>query len=200
MLRRRELDVAVCYAVDSDLDTKHGIDVDAIARQPCCLVVPESAYVRGRLVVGKLAGLSYAHVPAHLSPELTAKSLRWLADNRIAPQKRIECRFGTEIIAYAASGFGYGILPALWRATHHEAVVFAAIPDLPYEARINAYSLPHVRQWTAVFRRALRAVTKELLGKYPASSRPKVSKSVPLVSVAGERRGTSPRAPTIRTD
>jgi len=154
-LHHRELDIAVCYAFDDLFEGESDIEMSVVTDLPIALVVPERSVMRGKLSLRTLAGLDYVHAPRRFSREIADAELDWLKENGLKPKSSIECRLGTEIIAYAATGRGYGFLPALWRTTSHEGAVFVPMPSFARAARIAAYSLPHVGPWVARFREGL---------------------------------------------
>jgi DNA-binding transcriptional LysR family regulator len=160
-LQSRELDVAVCYAIDDLFDDRTGIEA---------LVVPEHACVRGQLVLRALAELNYVHLSRRFARDTLTASAQWLATHGLAPQCRIECKLGTEILAYAAAGRGYGFLPALWRTTSHEGAVFMPLPDFAQVVGIAAYSLQHLSPWVIPFRESLLRVARAALHGFPELS------------------------------
>lgn len=167
MLDERELDIAVCYAFDDLFEGASDVEMSLVTEQPIALVVPERAFVRGKLSLRALARLDYAHVPRRFSRELADAELLWLKRNGLKPRTAIECRLGTEIIAYAATGRGYGFLPALWSTTSHAGAAFAPLPNFAQTARIAAYSLPHVSPWVACFRESLVRAAHLALRDFP---------------------------------
>ena len=114
-----ELDLAVCYAFDDLFEVPISIHETRVTDEPFALVVPERAYRRNKLQRRALSGLDYAHLPRRFSRQVSEAAQRWLDDNQIWPASRIECELGTEVISYAASGRGFGFLPALWSTAGH---------------------------------------------------------------------------------
>jgi len=160
-LSSHELDIAICYALP-ELSKRRGIETSLVSEQPLALVVPERAWVDGALSLEVLASLLYAHSPRRASRRLADTSERWLAEHRLVPARIVECAVATEIIAYAAAGYGYGFLPALWSTANHDGAVFTQVAGAG-TAQIAAYSLEHVGPWAAWLRQALSAATRAAL-------------------------------------
>ena len=78
------------------------------------LALPERAYPRGKLARDVLGSLTYVDVSRRSSERVFDVQERWLKDHGVLPARRIECSAGSELLAYAAAGYGYGFLPALW--------------------------------------------------------------------------------------
>ena len=127
-----------------------------------------SVSVTGKPSIKALAPLLYAHSPQRLSQRLADAADRWLAKRRLVPQSRVECALGSEILAYAGAGRGYGFLPALWSLTDHEGVAFAPVEDFAATAWIAAYSLAHVTPWVTRLRERLCAGARAALKDFGA--------------------------------
>jgi DNA-binding transcriptional LysR family regulator len=166
-LRNREIDVAVCYAIEDLFEDRTGIDEVVVTEQAYALVAPESACPRGKIAPNSLSTLHYVHLPSRFSQSIASYGARWLAQNRLRPKCRIECKLATEVIAYAAAGRGYGFLPALWSTAAHDGAVFVPMPDFAKTINIAAYSLEHLRFWVTPFRRALLQSAQAALAKFP---------------------------------
>ncbi|MEY4578178.1 MAG: hypothetical protein RL701_2881 [Pseudomonadota bacterium] len=160
-LMRRELDIAIDYA-SPELAEKAGIEESIITEQPFALVVPAHAWSKGKLLIHNLAPLLYASLPARYVGTATDT---WLAENQLVPAHTVECEWATEIIAYAASGYGFGFLPALWSMVSHEGAVFVPLPSLMLKAKIAAYSLQHLTPWITRLREDLSAAARAALHK-----------------------------------
>jgi DNA-binding transcriptional LysR family regulator len=158
-LQRRELDIAICYALP-ELAARDGIEASLIDQQPYALVIPERAWVKGKVAPAALAALHYTHPPRRFAQAGVEAGERWLQAHGIAPQHAIECPLATEIIAYAGAGYGFGFLPALWRMASHSGVVFAPVPGFGVVAEIAAYSLRHVTPHIARLRHDLSAAAR----------------------------------------
>jgi DNA-binding transcriptional LysR family regulator len=166
-LVRRELDIAIAYAVP-ELATRAGIEASLVTEEPFALVIPERAWVDGRPSLAVLAPLLYAYSPRRLSNQVAEAGERWLSDHRLEPKSTVECAMGSEIIAYAGSGYGYGFLPALWSMADHEGVVFAPVAGFSATARIAAYSLQHVSPWVTRLRENLTTAAQVALQDFRA--------------------------------
>lgn len=160
-LVRRELDIAICYA-RPELAARAGVEATLVTEQPFALVLPERACVRGKPNVEALSALTYACLPRRLSPAVADAEPAWLAEMGLAPKRRIESALGSEILAYAGSGHGYGLLPALWSTVGHEGAVFAPV-RIAATATICAYSLAHVAPWVTRLREDLSAAARSAL-------------------------------------
>jgi DNA-binding transcriptional LysR family regulator len=167
-LTRRELDIAISYAIP-ELATRTDIEESLITEEPFALVIPERAWVRGKPSIDILGSLLYAHSPRRRSSRLAEVAEQWLNDNGVAPKRSIECEWGSEILAYAGSGYGFGFLPALWSMGFHEGTVFAPVPEFQATAKVAAYTLQHVTPWVTRLRENLsegaRAALREFRGK-----------------------------------
>jgi DNA-binding transcriptional LysR family regulator len=161
-LARREIDVAICYALP-EFAKREGIEESVLTDQPYALAIPERGWVRGKPSVEVLGSLIYAHLPRRPSSRVAQAEEQWLSENGLAPARSVECGLGTEILAYAGAGHGYGFLPALWSTASHEGVVFAPVLTSAPIARIAAYSLKHVAPWMAQLRENLSAATRAAL-------------------------------------
>jgi DNA-binding transcriptional LysR family regulator len=159
-LMSRELDIAVCYARPA-LAVRTGVETSLVTDQPFALVLPERACVRGKPNVDMLSSLTYACLPRRLSRVADAEP-RWLTEMGLAPKRRVECVLGSEILAYAGSGHGYGLLPALWSTVGHDGAVFAPV-KIAATAAICAYSLAHVAPWVTRLREDLSAAARSAL-------------------------------------
>lgn len=166
-LRDGKLDVALCYARD-DLLTELSAAVQSFAIEcSYAIVVPEHAVSRGKLNMRALAPLHYVHTPEHFANDVANARRRWLAANGLAAEHSIECELGTEIISYAATGRGYGFLPALWSAASHERAVFVPVPGFVNAIRLAAYTREHVEHWVGPLRQHLLAELRGLLEGFP---------------------------------
>jgi DNA-binding transcriptional LysR family regulator len=160
-LERRELDIAISYALPQLAD-REGIEASIVTEEPFALVIPERAWVNGKPSRTVLSSLLYAHSPRRLSTRLVAAEDQWLRGNRLEPKRRIECELGSEILAYAQAGLGFGFLPALWSMAGHDGVVFAPI-EFAVTAKISAYSLQHVTPSVTRLRESLSASARAAL-------------------------------------
>jgi DNA-binding transcriptional LysR family regulator len=167
-LQRRELDIALCYALPV-LTARDGIEASVIGEEPYALVIPERAWVKGRISVSALSRLHYVHPPRRFANAVVTAGEGWLKAQGLTPERVIECPLGSEIFAYAASGYGYGFLPALWRMASHEGVVFAPVPSLGVSAEIAAYSLRHVTPHITRLRQDLCNAARAVLKDFHAS-------------------------------
>ena len=162
-LERRELDIAISY--NGDFAGRDGIEASLVTEEPFALVIPDRAWVDGKPSRKVLSTLLYAYSPRHLSEQLNAAADKWLEQNGLDPSRRVECALGTEIMAYAGAGHGFGFLPALWSLASHDGVVFAPI-DFAATARIAAYSLQHVKPWVTELRERLSAAARAALDDF----------------------------------
>jgi DNA-binding transcriptional LysR family regulator len=160
-LELRELDIAISYAT-ADFEGRGGLEASMVTEEPFALVIPERALVKGKPSIAALGPLLYAHSPHRFSSQLAKAEREWLRAHRLEPARTIECELGSEIVAYAGAGEGYGFLPALWSIADHDGVVFAPI-DFGTVARIAAYSLEHVTPWVTEFRDHLSAAARAAL-------------------------------------
>jgi DNA-binding transcriptional LysR family regulator len=165
-LERCELDIAISYAFP-ELAARAGVEASVITEEPFSLAIPERAWVRGKPSRPVLASLLYAHSPRRFSSQLVAAESQWLRDNRLEPVRTIECELGSEILAYAGAGLGYGFLPALWSMGGHDGVVFAPI-EFGATAKIAAYSLRHVSPWITGLRETLSTAARAALVRFRA--------------------------------
>lgn len=164
-LRRGELDVGVCYAIDGLLTAADDVEGLPIVAEPYALVLPERAWRKGKPSLRALASMNYTHVPRSFS-RVFDDAERWLRQQGLVPLRRIECALATEILAYAGSGRGFGFLPALWSMFPHHGVVFAPVADFGPTATIAAYWLsqqkdavgPLLTQLVKVAREGLRSL------------------------------------------
>jgi DNA-binding transcriptional LysR family regulator len=164
-LGRGELDIAICYAL-AELATRDGIEESLVTEQPFALAIPERAFVHGKIAVNVLAPLLYAHSPRRLSSQLADAGETWLKQQRLMPKRSVECELGSEILAYAGAGHGYGFLPALWSTANHEGVVFHPVRNFAATAKIAAYSLAHVTPWITRLRENLSAAARAALKEF----------------------------------
>ena len=160
-LDRRELDIAISYATP-EFASRADREGSLLADEPFALVIPERAWVRGKLSLPVLEPLVYAYSPRRFSSRLAPAEERWFRRRRLEPRRAVECALGSEILAYAASGRGYGFLPALWSMANHEGVVFAPT-DFEATARIAVYTLRHVAPLVSDLRDTLTAGAREAL-------------------------------------
>jgi DNA-binding transcriptional LysR family regulator len=165
-LGRRELDIAISYSLDG-LVNRDGIEKSLVADEPFALVIPERAFSNATPTRSVLNTLVYAHSPRRMSAELSAAAERYLGQHRLQPSEWIECEWGSEILAYAGAGYGYGFLPALWSMSPHAGVVFVPLSDFGFSARIYAYSLEHVTPWVTQLREHLSAAARSALRGLP---------------------------------
>jgi DNA-binding transcriptional LysR family regulator len=161
-LARCELDIAVGYALPQ-LANLEGIEESRITEEPFALVVPERAYVDGELSLAALEPLRYLYSPRE---PLMKAAERWLGDRKLTPHTSTICELGTETIAYASAGFGYGFLPALWSSVSHEGAMFVPAADFEHEIGIAAYSLAHVTQRITRLREELSLAARDALSKF----------------------------------
>jgi DNA-binding transcriptional LysR family regulator len=161
-LANRELDIAICYALP-ELAARTDIEASLVSEQPFALVIPERAFVRGKPSASVLATLDHVRLPRRYARSAADAGERWLRDHGIAPRHSLDCELGTEIVAYAAAGRGYGFLPALWSLERYRGVVFVAAPNFGVRATIAAYSLRHVRPWVTRLRQDLSAAARAAL-------------------------------------
>jgi len=160
-LARRELDIAICYALP-EIAERSGVEESVVTEEPIALVIPERAWVRGKPALEVLSQLTYASLPRLPTRAVTRASDKWLADHELTPKRQVECALGSEVLAYAGSGYGYGFLPALWSMGDHDDVVFAPI-DGGATAKIAAYSLAHVTPMVTHLRDDLSAAARAAL-------------------------------------
>src|SRR6202008_2200356 len=129
----RELDISISYAMEG-LVERDDIEQSLVSEEPFALVIPERAWVNGKLSRAVLNQLCYAHSPRRMSALLPAAATRYLRAQRLEPIEWIECEWGSEILAYAGSGYGYGFLPAFYQTAAHSGVVFVPLPDFGFTA------------------------------------------------------------------
>lgn len=165
-LMRRELDIAICHALPA-LAQHAGIEESLLSEQPYVLVIPERAWVRGKPSAEVLSSLLYAHSPRRHSSRIADAQEDWLRENNLASARRVECALGSEILAYAGSGHGYGFLPALWNTASHEGVVFAPVVESGATTKIAAYSLKHLAPWMTRLRDDLSVAARKALASAP---------------------------------
>jgi DNA-binding transcriptional LysR family regulator len=158
-LVQRELDIAISYALP-ELAAREGIEQTLVSEQPYVLAVPERACPRGKLARDVLATLTYVDVSRRSSQRVFDAQERWLKEHGVAPARRVTCPHGSELLAYAASGYGYGFLPALWTTASHGGIAFVPLPPSAVTVRIAAYSLAHVAPWMARLREHLSAAAR----------------------------------------
>jgi DNA-binding transcriptional LysR family regulator len=166
-LARRELDIAISYAIP-ELAARAGIEESPVTEQPFALVVPERACVRGKLSVAALSTLVYVQSPARMSQVLADAGQQWLTQKRLTPARIVECELGSEILAYAGAGHGYGFLPALWSMERHDGAVFVPVTPFAGTAKIAAYTLQHVTPWVTRLREDLSAGARAALQAFPS--------------------------------
>lgn len=133
------LDIAICYALPQ-LERRGDLVHSLVCEQPFALVVPSHAHRRGELVPAALAPLDYVHPPRWLARHAVDAGERWLADRGLAPARKLQHELGSEVIAYAAAGCGYGFLPALWSSVAHDGAAFVPVPGFAPKAKVAAYS------------------------------------------------------------
>lgn len=166
-LARNELDIAVSYATPA-IAERRGIEESLVTEEPFALVLPERAWVRGKPSSAILSSLLYAHSPRRVSSQLAAAGETWLIGHRVTPKQSIECEHGTEILAYAGSGHGFGFLPALWSIERHDGVVFAPLSDFTFSVKIAAYSRAKVNPWVTRLREDLSLAARTALRDFRA--------------------------------
>ena len=163
-LERRELDIAISYAIP-EIANRADLEESLVTEEPFALVIPERAWVRGKLSMSILASLLYVYSPRRLSPRLAPAEEQWFRQHRLEPKRTMECALGSEILAYAGSDRGYGFLPALWSLGNHDGVVFAPT-EFTATARISVYSLRHVANLVSELRESLSAGARAALGTF----------------------------------
>jgi DNA-binding transcriptional LysR family regulator len=164
-LARRELDIAISYATP-EFATREDIEESLVVEEPFALVIPARAWNDGKPSLSALGPLLYAHSPRRLSSRLMEAEEQWLRANRLAPTRTVECALGSEIVAYAGAGYGYGFLPALWSLASHDGVIFAPVSDFAATAKIAAYSLKHVKPWVVRIRESLSTAARAALHQF----------------------------------
>lgn len=167
-LETRELDIAISYAIP-EIAKRADFEESLVTEEPFALVIPERAWVRGKLSRPILDSLFYAYSPRRLSDKLAPAEEHWFRQHRIEPRRAIECAVGSEILAYAAADRGYGFLPALWSLARHDGAVFAPT-DFPAKARISVYSLRHVASLVSDLRQSLSAGAQAALRAFRRES------------------------------
>jgi DNA-binding transcriptional LysR family regulator len=167
-LKRRELDIAICYALP-ELATHQGVEESLVTEQPFALVIPAPAWVHGKPSVRVLKSLLYARLPHHFAHRAVVAGEKWLTQHQVTPRQTIECALGTEIVSYAAAGLGYGFLPALWSTVADASVVFAPMTNFAATAKIAAYSLQHVAPWVTQLREDLSVGARAALQDFAPS-------------------------------
>lgn len=182
-LKNGEIDIAVSYARSAYLSgagASEPSDVRMVARDPdladialvdeimerviadvpFAVFVPEHAYVGRRLSIPALKPLVYAHS----SPRTIIQAGEsWLSKHKLEPARQIRCEFGSEIIGYARSGRGYGILPILWKAGDIEGAVAVPSPELEVSSRLALYSLRHADGVAVSIWDKITALTRSVL-------------------------------------
>jgi DNA-binding transcriptional LysR family regulator len=161
-LARRELDIAICY-VTSDLASRGEVEESLVAEEPFALVIPERAYVNGKVSRKTLQPLLHARLLERFSPQFGAAAEAWLSKHKLQPERSVECEVGSEILAYAGAGYGYGFLPALWSMSSHQSAVFVPPTDFDVTVKIAAYSLRHVTPWVTQLREHVSAAARTAL-------------------------------------
>ncbi|HVU05515.1 MAG TPA: LysR family transcriptional regulator [Polyangiaceae bacterium] len=166
-LERRELDIAVSYAIP-DLAERKDIDASLLAEEPFALVIPAHAWARGKPSLTAMAPLLHATWPRRLSRQAAEAQATWLEEHGLSPSRTVECERGSEIVAYAGAGCGYGFLPALWSMSAHPGAVFVPV-DLGVTAPISAYSLQHASPWVTHLRQQLSVAARRALRSFRTS-------------------------------
>jgi len=164
-LSRRELDIAISYATP-EFRERGDVEESVITEEPFALVIPERAWVNGKPSIAALRPLLYAHSPRRFSAVMASAEDEWLEKNHLAPERTVECQVGSEIVAYASSGYGYGFLPALWSMASHGGATFVPLPEFPASAKIAAYSLKHVKPWVLSLRERLSKAARTALREF----------------------------------
>jgi DNA-binding transcriptional LysR family regulator len=161
-LTRQQLDIAICYET-SELANRDGLQQSLVTEDPFALVVPERAWVNGKLSTKVLATLLHARLLERLSTEFASAAEGWFDKNDLHPERTTECEQGSEILAYAGAGYGYGFLPAFWSMTSHPGAVFVPLGDFGTTVKIAAYSLQHVTPHVTRLREDLCAAARVAL-------------------------------------
>ena len=164
-LARRDLDIAICYTT-GDPAYRDELEETLVADEPIALVVPQAAWVRGKLMHKRLEGLTHARVLERHSPQFARGSSEWIARERVRPGKWVDCDSGGEVLAYAGSGHGFGFLPALWSLTNHQRAVFVPPSGFAPRVRIAAYSLHHVSPWVSQLRDDISELARQALSEF----------------------------------
>lgn len=182
-LRTGEIDIAISYARSgyhgsletgdqpevplvergpefADIAVVEEITERVIADIPFAVFVPESAYDGRRLSIPSLRSLVYAHASAR---SIVQAGERWLSKHKLEPRRQIRCEYGSEILGYARSGRGYGLLPVLWKTADIDGAVAVASPDLEVSSRLAVYALAHVDEVAASIADKVTALTRSVL-------------------------------------
>jgi DNA-binding transcriptional LysR family regulator len=161
-LGRDELDVAIGFDIP-DLVSRADVETSIVAELRYALVLPERAWVNGQPSPRVLRTLSHVHPPRRYARANVEAAERWLMAHDIVPARALEQASATELIAYAASGHGFGFLLERWKAMASAGVVFANVPDYEATARIAVCSLRHVTTHVTALRTSLEASARAAL-------------------------------------
>jgi len=145
-----KLDIGFGYLVP-EIANHPGVVKAKLADLPYMLVVPARAYASRSLDLSLLSELRYVTTPR---TAILEKGDEWLEQNGLRPTRTAQVIRGTDLISYAASGFGYGFLPALWRSVEHTGAEFVPLDNFGVSMQVAAYSSSsqRVRQWVAFLR------------------------------------------------
>lgn len=158
------LDIGFGYVVP-EIANHRNVETAEIADLHYMLLVPCRAISNGRLDLRMLSELRYITTPRTL---ILDKGVQWLEQNGLRPARTVQVIRGADLISYAASGFGFGFLPSLWRTVEHTGAEFVPLDDFDATMKVAAYSCSsqRVQPWLNSLRDDIsRKVAESLRGR-----------------------------------